>query len=97
MLNALLIEKDVLQMVVDVLIALFIIVLIIKGTEQHVKSLQDSMVHVPMLPVLEQLQVVLSDSAEITIMKLVRRLVIRGILLWPMELKNVFGMDPQDA
>ena len=55
---ALLLEKDVLQMVVDALIVLLTTVQIIKEIEQLVKSLQVWMVHVPILHQLELLVIV---------------------------------------
>ena len=51
------------------------------------------MAHVLIHQLLHQLKVVLSDNVETITMKLVKQLVIYGILLQLMELKNVFGME----
>ena len=91
--TALLLEKGVLPMVLDVLIVLLTIAQIIKEIEQLVKSLQVWMAHVLIHQLLHQLKVVLLDNVEIITMKLVKQLVIYGILLQLMELKNVFGME----
>ena len=51
------------------------------------------MAHVLIRQLLHQLKIVFSNNVETIIMKLVKQLVIYGILLQLMELKNVFGME----